>query len=182
MDQLKIIDDQALLERAQTNGAGFGELFDACYERIYQYVYRRVGARASAEDIAANVFEDALKGIQRVRWQGKPIIAWLYRLAARRVADHYRASRPVESLDDFAESLSADGGAEVERADESANVRRAMERLAAREREIIRLVYFDELNGAQLAATLGCTPNNAYVRLHRALKKLKTILESEQSE
>jgi hypothetical protein len=45
-------------------------VFDACYDRIYAYAYRRVGTRATAEDIAACVFEDALKGIKRVRWQG----------------------------------------------------------------------------------------------------------------
>ena len=59
-------------------------------------------------------------------------------------------------------------------------MRRGIERLAEREREIIRLVYFDELDGAQLAVTLGCATNNAYVRLHRALKKLKVILEEER--
>jgi len=174
---MKIIDDQKLLERAQTSAVGFGELFDAYYDRIYAYAYRRVGARETAEDIATSVFENALSGIKKVRWQGKPIIAWLYRIAARRVADHYRGKRATESLDDFAESIGADAGDGLERDDEYDQVRRGIERLAEREREIIRLVYFDELDGAQLAATLGCTTNNAYVRLHRALKKLKIILE-----
>lgn len=176
---MKITDDQAVFERAQTNAAGFGDLFDACFDRIYAYAYRRVGSREIAEDIAASVFEDALNGIKRVRWQGKPIIAWLYRIAARRVADHYRAKRELESLDDFTESIGANAGDDLERDDEYDEVRRAMARLTERDREIIRLVYFDELDGAQLAATLGCTANSAYVRLHRALKKLGAILEEE---
>ena len=177
---MKIIDDQQLLERAQTSAVGFGELFDAYFDRIYAYAYRRVGSRETAEDIAASVFEDALTGIKRVRWQGKPIIAWLYRIAARRVADYYRGKRATESLDDLTESIGESVGDVLERDEEYGQVRRGIERLAEREREIIRLVYFDELDGAQLAVTLGCATNNAYVRLHRALKKLKVILEEER--
>ena len=170
--------ERALLERAKKGAAGFGELFDAYYDRIYAYAYRRVGARVVAEDIAASVFEDALRGIKRVRWQDKPIVAWLYRIAARRVADYYRGARADVPLDDAVRA--ADDGLDgIEIAEDYAAVRRALDSLGASDREIIRLAFFDELSGAEIAVVLNCTPNSAYVRLHRALKKLKAILESE---
>jgi len=174
------IDDRALFKRAQTNAAGFGELFDAYYDRIYKYAYRRVGSRDSADDIAARVFEDALKSIKRVRWQGQPIIAWLYRIAARRIADFYRGRRDEESFDDLTLAASDNVSERVEREDEYAAVRRGIARLHERDREIIRLAFFDELSGAEIAATLGCTANNTYVRLHRALRNLKTILQERE--
>ncbi|MBI5029409.1 MAG: sigma-70 family RNA polymerase sigma factor [Chloroflexi bacterium] len=176
------VDERRLLERAQTNAAGVAELFDAYFYRIYAYAYRRVGSRETAEDIAATVFEDAMNGIKRVRWLGKPIIAWLYRIAARRVADYYRAHRVTESLDDRLELVGeAMSDAErVERDDEYRSVRCGIERLTERDREIIRLAFFDELGGAEMAAMLGCTTNNVYVRLHRAMKNLKAILEKER--
>jgi len=173
---MTIADERALITRAQTSAAGFGELFDAYYDRIYAYAYRRVGSREQAEDIAAAVFEDALRGIKRVRWQGKPIAAWLYRIAARRVADFYRARKNDAPLDEFAH-LSSDGiGDALERDEESAVVRCGLQKLNASEREIIRLVFFDELDGDAIASLLGCTANNVYVRTHRALKKLEGIL------
>jgi len=175
---MRSVDERALLARAQTSAAGFGELFDAYYDRIYAYAYRRIGSREIAEDIAAGVFEDALNGIRRVRWQGKPVIAWLYRIAARRVADFFRQRKVDDPLDD-AISISRDEANDLlERADEYAMVQRAIEQLNKRDREMIRLAFFDELDGAEMAAMLGCTANNAYVRLHRALKNLKAILES----
>ncbi len=167
--------ERALLERAKKGATGFGELFDAYYDRIYAYAYRRVGARAVAEDIAASVFEDALRGIQRVRWQGKPIIAWLYRIAARRVADYYRAARSDLPLDDDM-GAPDDGLDGVEIFEERDAVRNALERIGASDREIIRLAFFEELSGAEIAATLNCSPNTTYVRLHRALKRLKAAL------
>ncbi len=176
------VDDRRLLERAQKNAAGVAELFDAYFDRIYAYAYRRVGSRETAEDIAATVFEDAMNGIKHVRWQGKPIIAWLYRIAARRVADYYRTRRATEPLADRLELVgeAIDDAERMERDDEYRAVRCGIERLSERDREIIRLAFFDELDGAEMAALLGCTANNVYVRLHRALKNLRAILEKER--
>ena len=176
---MTLADERALVARAQTSATGFGELFDAYYDRIYAYAYRRVGSREQAEDIAASVFEDALRGIKRVRWQGKPIAAWLYRIAARRVADFYRARKNDAPLDEFTH-ISSDGiGDDLERDDEYATVRRGLQKLTASEREIICLAFFDELDGETIASLLGCTANNVYVRTHRALKKLESFLLSE---
>jgi len=172
-------DERALIAHAQTSAAGFGELFDLYYDRIYAYAYRRVGQRDAAEDIAAGVFEDALRGIKRFRWQGKPIAAWLYRIAARRVADFYRARKNDAPLDESAYISRDDIGGVVERDDDYAAVWRGLASLNERDQEIIRLAFFDELGGAEIAAILDCTPNNAYVRLHRALRRLELFLKSE---
>jgi RNA polymerase sigma-70 factor (ECF subfamily) len=168
-------DERALARRAQASAAGFGELFDAYYERIYAYAYRRVHAQQVAEDIAASVFEDALKGIQRFRWQGKPIAAWLYRIAARCVADVYR-ERAAEEL---REDVTRDEGF-AERVDRETGIQVALGRLSAADREIIRLVFFDELETEEIATLLNCMANSVYVRTHRALKRLKVILAEDE--
>ncbi len=169
-------DERARVHRAQSSAAGFGELFDAYYDRIYAYAYRRVGARQVAEDIAASVFEDALRGIRRFRWQNKPIAAWLYRIAARRVADFYR-ERVVNEL---REDVKAEGFAE--RVDRETSIQVILEKLGAADREIIRLVFFDELETEEIAALLNCTVNSVYVRTHRALKRLKAILAEDEDD
>ncbi len=177
---MNLNDECTLLKRAQTSADGFGELFDAYYDQIYAYAYRRLQTRQAAEDIAASVFEDALKSIKRLRWQNKPLSAWLYKIASRRVADLYRRGRHDEPLSD--NSAMSDGPAiGVEREEEFAAVRRAMDGLSENDRELIRLVYFDELDRTQVAAVLGCTTNSVYVRLHRALKRLERILNDDRS-
>ncbi len=170
------MDERELLTRAQTSAEGFGELFDLYYDRIYAYAYRRVKSTAAAEDIAACVFEDALRAIRRVRWQDKPLAAWLYRIASRRVVDYYRdAQNRAVSADERAGAPDS----AFERVAEHAAVSAAMARLSPREREIIRLSFFDELGTGEIAAVLNCTTNSVYVRLHRALKRLKVILEAD---
>jgi RNA polymerase sigma-70 factor (ECF subfamily) len=176
---MRLVDERKLLERAQSSTTGFGELFDQCYDRIYKYAYRRVGSREIAEDIAANVFEEAMREIQRVRWQGKPVIAWLYRITSRRIADYYRARKDNASLDNIVIAIDDRAHESVERAEEFAAVQRGLKKLSARDREIILLAYFDELSGAEIAAALDCTPNTAYVRLHRAVEKLERMVRDE---
>jgi RNA polymerase sigma-70 factor (ECF subfamily) len=176
---MNVSTERKLLARAQKSAAGFGELFDAYFERIYAYAYRRVGTHVAADDIAASVFEDALRGIKRFRWQGKPLAAWLYRIAARRVADYYRDRRDDVALESEWLSAEMEIGGDLERGEEYAAVRRALETLNAQDREIILLSFFDELDGAEIAATLNCATNNVYVRLHRALKRLETLLKGE---
>lgn len=176
---MRIIDERELFERAQKSAAGFGELFDAYYDRIYAYCYRRVGSREIAEDIAASVFEDALRGIRRVRWQGKPIVAWLYRIASRRIADFYRDRKDDVSLDDVVIRIDGQVHDSIERAEEMAAVQRCLKALSANDREIILFAYFDELSGTEIATVLNCTANSAYVRLHRALEKLERAVRDE---
>ena len=179
-------DERALLKRAQSTANGFGELFDAYYDRIYAYAYRRVGSRDNAQDIAATVFEDALKSIKRLRWQDKPLAAWLYKITSRRVVDFYRlnsagrAPVPIPESDGDVGVASAGLHENLERDEEFAAVRRAIARLNAGDRELIRLVYFDELDRVEIAALQNSTTNNVYVRVHRALKKLEGILQNEQ--
>ncbi len=177
---MPLADERKLFECAQASAAGFGELFDAYYDRIYAFAYRRVGSRAVAEDIAACTFEDALRGIRRMHWQGKPVSAWLYRIASRRVIDHYRRAKsdPVEGIEDR-QAGDASPAETVEASETAAAVREALARLSPRDREIIQFVYFDELETGQIAAIWDCTANSVYVRLHRALKRLRTLLEED---
>lgn len=179
MAEIETIDERDLLVRAQSSADGFGELFDRYYDRIYAYAFRRLGTQVAAEDIAACVFEHALRDIKRVRWQGKPIVAWLYRIASRRVADYYRdkENSTVGELEWGDEGASPDRA--LERAELFAMVQTGMDRLNARDREIIQLTYFDEASTDEIAALLDCTPNSVYVRLHRALKRLRMVLEED---
>ncbi len=170
--------ERDLLVRAQSSADGFGELFDRYYDRIYAYAYRRVGTQVAAEDIAACVFEDALRNIRRVRWQGKPVIAWLYRIASRRVADYYRdRQNSTEGGQEWQDTAEEGPASAVERAELLVVVRAGLNKLSARDREIIQLTFFDQASAAEIGAMWDCTTNSVYVRLHRALKRLRAILE-----
>ena len=68
--------------------------WSALFERDYAIVFRsslsRVGEPTVAEDIAAQVFLEAMEGIGRYLDRGKPITAWLLTIARHRSLDWLR--------------------------------------------------------------------------------------------
>src|SRR5215470_17077118 len=99
-------DERLRIEAAQRDPSRFADLYEEHFERVYAYVLRRVCDRAEAQDITADVFQQALANIGRFQWRGAPFASWLYRIAANAIADHYqRQSRqspapPPESSTD----------------------------------------------------------------------------------
>src|ERR1700716_3340597 len=88
------------IERAKSDPAAFGELYDRYAPRIYRFVRSRIHDDGLAEDVTADVFISALRSIKNYEDQGRPFSCWLYRIPAHPVASHYRNRRPQLSLDD----------------------------------------------------------------------------------
>src|SRR5437867_2520986 len=92
--------DRLLIEAAQRDPSRFGTLYEDNFERVYAFIVRRVHDRDAAEDLTADVFHRALENLPRFEWRGVPFAAWLFRIAANRIADHWqRAARQRELPD-----------------------------------------------------------------------------------
>jgi len=168
--------EHILLAEAQASAEGFGRLYDATYDRIYAYAYRRTGNATEAEDITAAVFEAALRGINRVRLENRPVLAWLYGIARHHVADHYRRREAAPENDtetDGAEGESPDPQEWLEGEERAALLRRAVMSLSADDQAVLDSVYFAKLSRSEAARFLGISANALYVRLHRALARLR---------
>lgn len=65
-------------------------LFREHYPEIVRYLAARLGNREEAADLASDVFVEAICGVPNLRWRGKPVLAWLYRVAANMAADRVK--------------------------------------------------------------------------------------------
>jgi RNA polymerase sigma-70 factor (ECF subfamily) len=95
--------ERLLIEQAKIDPESFGVLFDNYYQKLLGYTVRRTGSVVIAEDIVAEAFMSALKGLPKFRWQGVSIEAWLYRIVGNQIRMHFRKSRPMSSLDELYE-------------------------------------------------------------------------------
>ncbi len=66
------------------------KIYETHYRAIFRYVKARVYEEATAEDLTSAVFVGALKGIGSYNHRGRPLLAWLYRIARNVVASHQR--------------------------------------------------------------------------------------------
>lgn len=156
-----------------------GELFERHHGPLFGFLLKLTGDRTAAEDITQIVFQRMLKYRHTYRDDGS-FAAWMYHLARRCTADHFRransapyATDPV-ALDDRAdESPHAAQQAAVH--DDHALLHAALSRLDHDDREVLLLARFQELSFAEIARILDCSAGAAKVRAHRALRTLRDL-------
>src|SRR5437868_12182876 len=88
------------VERAKSDPAAFGELYDRYAAQIYRFIRARIRDESAAEDITAEVFLSALRHIKSYRDQGRPFSCWPYRIGINAIASHTCCQRSVLSFDD----------------------------------------------------------------------------------
>jgi RNA polymerase sigma-70 factor (ECF subfamily) len=65
----------------------------------------------------------------------------------------------------------------VAQREQQSQLHTALAQLSAKDRDIISLRYFEDLSSEEVAEILGCSRQNVYLRLHRALGRLRQQLE-----
>lgn len=170
-----------LLRQAQRgDGEAFATLYRAHVQAIYRYIAYRVNDSHMAEDLTADVFTKALQSLGRYEDQGKPFVAWLYRIARARVIDHYRRTdrRPAESdVEDEPLPIDPDMDAPMIRRQAAQALRAAIAELTDDQQQVIILRFVEGHRIETVAQLLGKQPNAIKALQHRALRALANRLE-----
>lgn len=156
-----------------------GELFERHHGPLFGFLVKLTGQRTAAEDIVQTVFQRMLKYRHTYRENGS-FTAWMYHLARRCAADHFRktgaAPRPTDPAELAAHADDApNAGATAAIRDDHALLHAALARLDHNDREVLLLARFEELSFAEIAAILDCSVGAAKVRAHRAMKELRDV-------
>ncbi len=154
----------------------FEALFTRYHGPVRAYASRR--APDDADDIVADVFAVAWRKREGVPDNALP---WLYAVAAREMLHTFRAHDRRDRLGlrlqattllvhpDPAEQIAG-------RLDAQAPVTRALALLPERDAEVLRLWAWEHLEPAEIALVLGISSVASRVRLHRARRRLESIL------
>ncbi|HKW89942.1 MAG TPA: RNA polymerase sigma factor [Candidatus Acidoferrales bacterium] len=146
-------DEQLLVEAAQQDPARFAELYDRHFERVYAYIARRAQSREEAQDLTSEVFHHALANIRQFEWRGVPFAAWLYRIAANALADHWRRAGH-ESGNPGPEPVAEPGASELSAIEERARLFRLVRTLPAEQRRVIEMRFAEEKSIREIAGAL----------------------------
>lgn len=145
--------------------------------RVYAYTAYRIGPGPDAEDVTSEVFERALRYEDTFDEEKGEFVAWLLGIARRCVDQYLAQPRTLPLEPEQPEAGDADLEAEVV---ERVALSDAMSELSDRDRELVSLHYAG-LNGGQIAELLDARRNTIDVALHRALARLKTIVERQRA-
>ena len=157
-----------------------GELFERHHRPLYGFFVRLTGQTSVSEDLVQIVFYRILKYRHTYRDEGK-FSAWIYHLARKVCADHFRkhAALPVPtdpaSLPEHPDSSPPLPSDQAVAAEDVAMLRLALARLPLDQREVLVLSRLQNLKHEEIARLLDCTVGAVKVRAHRALKELRGI-------
>ena len=155
--------------------------FERLYRENFRAVLRFAVARIDperAKDVAAETFLVAWRRLDDVPAEPRP---WLFGVARRVIAGQFRSESRREALASRLRSAHDEGMA----TDPMAALADRNEALAAfaklgeRDREVLRLMAWDEMSATDAAEVLGVTRLAFAVRLHRARRRLTRALEHE---
>lgn len=93
-------DERALVERAKSDPEAFGLLYDRHVGSVFGIAVACLNNVAAAEDVTAETFVKALRGIGSYRDCGRPFSAWLHRIARNQAVDHFRRHTVTEEVDE----------------------------------------------------------------------------------
>jgi RNA polymerase sigma-70 factor (ECF subfamily) len=163
--------------------AKLGLLFERHHAGLFDFFCRTLGDRPAAEDLVQEVFIRILKYRRTYRDDGR-FGTWMYHIARNVRTDHVRKRRPDQLTTDVPEPSTGSAGhaAAIETAEDIGRLRRALMRLPDDRREVVVLARYRGLSHEEIAAVLRVEPGTVRVRLHRALKELRALVETMTSE
>ena len=159
--------------------------FESIYERhvpaVYRFFLRRVEEEGAAQDCTADTFLVAWRRLDDVP-DGDGALPWLYGVARRVLANHYRSG--VRSRRLFLrvgwlrrEEAPTPEGVVVRRSEDRAVVE-ALHRLRPEDQELLRLSVWEELTNPEIGELLGCSAHAVAQRRIRATRRLARQLAS----
>ena len=160
----------------QRDSAAWSTIYSQHYDSVFRYLFGRLGRREEAEDIASQVFLEALRSIDSFADRGKPLAAWLFGIARNLANNQFRSSRKrqTESLgDDDVE----DGNASIgDLKAESLDLIACINKLTKEQRETLVLRFYVGLSAREVGVVLGKTEQAIYALQVRGIAALRRLL------
>ncbi len=173
--------DAVVAEAVAGNRDALCEVLEIIRPIVVRYCRARVGATErsglSADDVAQEVCLAAITALPRYKDQGRPFLAFVYGIAAHKVADAHRAAarNRADPTDVVPERYSLEAGPEQMALDSesSARMNRLLSVLPEKQREILILRVVVGMSAEETAEAVGSTAGAVRVAQHRALARLK---------
>lgn len=148
---------------------------------VFNIALKILNKREDAEEVAQDSFIKAFKAIDGFKYQSK-FSTWLYRITFNNAISRTRQKKffQQEINEDITESVNlstgADGLENLNRIDRRDVLRAALENLSEEENLLISLYYYEENAMSEVAEIVGLEENLVKVKIHRARKKLHSLL------
>lgn len=149
---------------------------------VFSLAFKMTKNREEAEEISQDTFIKAYKNLKKFKGDSK-FSTWLYRIAYHTSLDNIKKNKnnnntfeineitfnQIQSVENILEG--------IERKERAKIIDECLLQLPEEERSIIWMFYYDDLSLKEIMEVTSLSEANLKVKLHRARKKLLTIVE-----
>ncbi|MEO9513056.1 MAG: RNA polymerase sigma factor [Flavobacteriaceae bacterium] len=156
-----------------------GLLYERHKKRLFGFFYNLGNNPSISEDLVQNVFERMLKYKESFTGEGS-FPAWMFRMARNVNYDYHKKAMKENiskgiSPEDVRSGVDDLLNEKIEIDGNSVLLKRALDKLPKEKKELLILSKYRDLRFGEIGEIVGCTEGAAKVRVHRALKDLRTI-------
>lgn len=179
--------EQTLQKAAGGDEDAWRTIVESYSGRVFGLIRSQCGNADLAEEITQSVFCTMAEKIVGYTESGR-FESWLFRIAINRLRDEMRRrkrhARPVEEekLIGMAGAIEVESDGDDARRQDASALREAMAQLPEADQRIVYLRHYGELSFRQIADILDQPLGTVLARQHRALKKLRDLLEGKVRE
>lgn len=160
----------------------FAYLVDNYKNMVFSLAFKMTKNREEAEEISQDTFIKAYKSLNKFKGDSK-FSTWLYRIAYHTSLDNIKKNKnnnntfeineitfnQIQAVENILEG--------IERKERAKIMNACLNKLPDEERSIIWMFYYDELSLKEITEVTNLSEANSKVKLHRARKKLLTIVK-----
>ncbi|MCG6189695.1 RNA polymerase sigma factor [Maribellus maritimus] len=180
-------DEKKLLSEIKKNPQKFEIIYDQYFDRIFSYVLKGVMDYETAKDICSEIFIKAFISIRRFRWNGVPIIIWLFKISQNEIRLYFRNQkyrpRYLNSEYEHLRNQTSPGVEEEKiqvenRLQKMSTVKKLvadLNQLSENERDCISLKYIENLTTEEISQVLNLKTGTVKSHLSRGIEKLRKM-------
>jgi RNA polymerase sigma-70 factor (ECF subfamily) len=169
-----------MLRSCQGDNQAYYQLVQRWQGRLVNFFYRQVQQHQTAEDLAQDVLVSLWK-VKHYETRAQ-FSTWIYRIARNRLIDYLRRPATPQQIEDH--ELERVIGASHETPENQLILREEQQRLWAalaqlpeKQRTLVILGKYQELDHAHIAEVVQCSKNSVKVLLFRAMSNLAKIFK-----
>lgn len=151
----------------------FKELFEETHKKVYFYLFRLFKDKNLAEDILIDTYTEAWRNARNFRGESR-LLTWIIGIARNLAMNRFKKTHYFERIDDFPDIPDQKNSQEIGIGNV---IQKAIEELSLKHREVLDLVFFQEMTYKEVSELLKIPVNTVKTRVFYAKKELKNILE-----
>jgi RNA polymerase sigma-70 factor, ECF subfamily len=178
------VSDETLVDRLRRGETSAGEALVRRYgEHLMRYLQRLTGSFQVAEELHQQSWLSVLDHLDRFDPASSSggFKSWLFRIATNKANDHWRSRGREQNAKAGLRLVTDEAGpaasSRMEGSEQEERLKHAIAQLPESQRQVLLLRYYSDMKFVEIAQMLGCPLNTALGRMHKAMAKLKQIME-----